>query len=238
MDRNLAKKLLQPNLNLPTGWRYEEPVGGQLVFRNEDLVLVTGPWVSVFSSTGSEVLAVAWSGPSLEGSRDPIDIYAYYLDSLSLPIGKPESLRQKVIASCPPDEKLRIPVLPAGRHQGPISKLIEGNEVLLLNISLEADDGEDSAQVAIYAWRPSTGVVEVFPQTWFTRRNIDLGYQALSRVARDPSTQRFLAFGLRLPIIELDDTGCAIKLAIASHDELVGSARYFADCLGVPFQAE
>lgn len=69
---------------------------------------------------------------------------------------------------------------------------------------------QDSPAVAIYAWEPKRGKVTVYPQYWFNGRNMDLGYEWITCIVRDPKTGHFIGGGFRINNFELDDAGTQI----------------------------
>jgi hypothetical protein len=113
--------------------------------------------------------------------------------------------RQLVLASRPPIARLVLPpALAQGVHAGyQLREADELDEVLLVA------DGSDPnvAAYLVYVWRPRLGQVEVLPQRWFTARDFDLGYEWITRVARDPKTGRLIGDGTRIAPFELDRSG-------------------------------
>lgn len=55
--------------------------------------------------------------------------------------------------------------------------------------------------------RPKAGTAEIIPQDWFNNsETLDFGYQWVTRVARDPGSQRVYGEGIRLASFVLDDS--------------------------------
>ena len=101
-------------------------------------------------------------------------------------------------------EMLHIPALAPGAHTGfDLQTTVELDEVLLL-VSPPATSDDDPA-LAIYVWEPRSGRVTVSPQPWFTGTTNDLGYEWVTRVARDPKSGRIVGEGMRIPAFELAD---------------------------------
>ena len=64
------------------------------------------------------------------------------------------------------------------------------------------------AHCAIYDFRFSADTMVVYPQEWFNNRDYDIGYQWITRVARHPTSSRFIGDGFRIGTFELSDDGC------------------------------
>ncbi len=79
------------------------------------------------------------------------------------------------------------------------------NEILIV-VPYRASS-EDDAAYAIFAIKPKLGIVEVFPQKWFTPKKFDIGYEWITRVTRDQDTGRFIGDGIRIGSFELDGNG-------------------------------
>ncbi len=119
------------------------------------------------------------------------------------------------VADTEPSERVEIPnYLPEGKYPGYKSRLAGDLPELLL-----LANGPTKAHYAtsIYVWHPKTGEVLVLPQTWFDGRFYDLGYEWITRVMRDPVTNKIIGSGIRLPEFELDEGGITL-------------GRVFLDC--------
>ncbi|MDT8068780.1 MAG: hypothetical protein ROO76_11520 [Terriglobia bacterium] len=81
----------------------------------------------------------------------------------------------------------------------------------LLTITALPSTAADEASAAVFVLYPHAGLVEVLPQKWFTPRKFDLGYQWVTRVARDPESHRIIGDGIRMGSFELDDDGMELK---------------------------
>ena len=80
-------------------------------------------------------------------------------------------------------------------------------EVLLLAEGPSADD----AATSIYAWHPGEGTVDVMPQTWFRQDTHDLGYQWITRVARDKRSGGLFGDGIRIAPFVLNADGTSMR---------------------------
>lgn len=166
---------------------------------------------------------VAWSLPAIDGY-----IVSYYRDSGFLTvevhdipalraigdieIAKDEVQRKRhpVISASPPSRVERLAdALAPGMHPAPRLEMCRDDEVLLL----AAGPPGESAAASIYSWRAHEGAVEVFPQEWFNS-SLDLGYQWITGVIRDPVSGRIVGHGIRLDPFELDATNTQVKRAL------------------------
>jgi hypothetical protein len=110
---------------------------------------------------------------------------------------------ERVYSSTPPLAELEISSrLAAGTHSIDIPEEFSGVSELLLISSHPARTRDDAAN-AILILRPREGQVEVLPQHWFTASRYDVGRQWITRVARDPVTQRIIGEAFRVGAFEL-----------------------------------
>jgi hypothetical protein len=70
--------------------------------------------------------------------------------------------------------------------------------------------GDDPA-FALFVFYPHAGLVEVLPQKWFTAAQYDLGYQWITRAARDPESHRIVGDGIRIGSFLLEEDGCRLE---------------------------
>ncbi|MBL8897103.1 MAG: hypothetical protein JNM84_05725 [Planctomycetes bacterium] len=118
--------------------------------------------------------------------------------------------RHSVRAAVRPKMELSIPRLARGAHPAPVAPLDAVDEILMLGEPLPDLGDAHPPRSAIYAWEPRRGSITVYPQVWFTAETMDLGYQWITRIARDPATGRFVGGGFRIDDFELDETGTQI----------------------------
>jgi hypothetical protein len=76
--------------------------------------------------------------------------------------------------------------------------------VLVHSTANGASDFFENMNLCIWSVQPSLDRIEVFPQDWFNRGDYDFGYQWVTRVARDVSTNRVVGEGIRLRSFRLD----------------------------------
>lgn len=90
------------------------------------------------------------------------------------------------------------------------------NGLMLLGKYAKVQEPACSAIFEIRAGKtPGSHRVYVFPQEWFTRDAFDLGYQWITRVARDPESGRIVGEGFRLNSFVLTDDGCHLDHWVA-----------------------
>jgi hypothetical protein len=121
-------------------------------------------------------------------------------------------------------EAMRIPRLAAGVHEGfALRTPVDLDELLLLARPHPSTDHDPA--LAIYAWDRRAGRVSVLPQPWFTAATHDLGYEWVTKVARDRRSARIVGAGIRVPAFELEDDGTTVR-------------RWLTDPWGQPIAAE
>jgi hypothetical protein len=166
---------------------------------------------------------VAWSLPAKDGY-----LVAYYRDKgyltfevhdvtaltaigdLELAKAKAEKERHPVISASQPARVERLEdALAPGTHPAPRLEVCRDDEVLLL---ANGPPGEKAA-ASIYSWRANEGTVEVFPQEWFNN-TLDLGYQWITGVIRDPISGHIVGHGIRLDPFELDTGDTQVKRSL------------------------
>ena len=66
--------------------------------------------------------------------------------------------------------------------------------------------------------RSKSQEIEVICVDWFNTEEWDMDYQWISRVARDPKTQKFIGEGIRMGVFQLDETGKNLDKWLFKHD--------------------
>ena len=114
---------------------------------------------------------------------------------------------ERMYAATPPVAEFYVPTTTAaGTH--PFQYPEEFHPVAeLLTVTALPSTAADEASAAVFVLYPNAGLVEVLPQTWFTPRKFDLGYQWITRVTRDPESHRIIGDGIRMGSFELSDDG-------------------------------
>ncbi len=87
---------------------------------------------------------------------------------------------------------------------------LRGVEELLM-VGSYANRSKEEPAIALMVLRPAAGTLEVLPQKWFTAGKYDLGYQWITRVARDAATGRLVGEGIRIGRFELDAEGTDVE---------------------------
>ncbi len=76
---------------------------------------------------------------------------------------------------------------------------------------------------------PGTRRLGVYPQKWFNRDDFDFGYQWITRVARDPGTDRIVGHGIRLTPFVLQSDGCHIDRWIRQDPRLPPGYSFYVE---------
>jgi hypothetical protein len=100
--------------------------------------------------------------------------------------------------------------LTAGTHRMEVPPDLRDLDELLLLGPYPAASNDDAA-CAVLVLRPRAGELTVLPQTWYTANKCDVGYQWITRVARDPATGRIVGSGIRVPNFELTEDGMRVE---------------------------
>ena len=136
---------------------------------------------------------------------DPDQLAAFPLTEI---VGWFKRSNDRMYATTPPIDELEIPKgLRTGTQKIDVPECFRDLDELLLTNSYPAGQPSDPA-AAIFVLYPHAGLVEVLPQKWFTAEKCDIGYQWISRVARDPVTHRIVGEAVRIGTFELTDDGC------------------------------
>jgi hypothetical protein len=78
----------------------------------------------------------------------------------------------------------------------------------LLVVSERPAATSDVASCSIFLLNTRQHTVSVYPQRWFTGDRFDLGYQWITRVCRDPESNRIIGDGVRIGSFLLDASNC------------------------------
>lgn len=87
-------------------------------------------------------------------------------------------------------------------------ELQANDELLILCDSSAIAPREDgiNANLALLVAKPKQSTFQLYPQDWFNSSELDFGYQWITRVVRDPRTDRVHGEGFRLMPFQLDDS--------------------------------
>jgi hypothetical protein len=139
---------------------------------------------------------------------DPDELKAFSLIEVA---GWFKQSTERVYSATPPLAELEISsALPAGEHAMEFPKEFHGISEILVVSSHPARDKDDPA-CAIFVLRPQDGLVQVLPQRWFTPSRYDVGQQWITRVVRDPVSQRIVGDGFRIGMFELNEEGTGVE---------------------------
>jgi hypothetical protein len=72
---------------------------------------------------------------------------------------------------------------------------------------LVSNSAWDSFTLNLWVVKPADGCVSVVQQEWFIKGPYDFGYQWVTRVTREPSTQMIVGDGIRIGAFLLDPSG-------------------------------
>jgi hypothetical protein len=123
-------------------------------------------------------------------------------------IAKPNDAKARFVCAGDPVATTTIPCgLPEGEHRHAFPKEMQTVEELFL-IALNPHAGPRDPFCSILELLPPQDRVRVFPQKWFTSESVDVGYQWITRAARDASSGHIVGDGIRIDGFELDDDGC------------------------------
>ena len=87
-------------------------------------------------------------------------------------------------------------------------QLQQYRELLILCSSSAILPGPQSGHgnLALMVANPRHGSIRLYPQDWFNDGRVDLGYQWVTRVAREPRTERIRGDGIRIEQFILDES--------------------------------
>src|SRR5512133_3412810 len=149
----------------------------------------------VWCPEGRNLRFTAFDPDSLK-SFDFIEIVGWFKNSA-----------ERIFALTPPVAEFEVPTtLPAGTHPFEFPEQFRSVEELLVITSTPCTE-PDRPSPAIFVLYPHAGLLEVLPQQWFTPMKFDIGYQWITRLARDPESHRIIGDGIRIGTFELTDDG-------------------------------
>jgi hypothetical protein len=122
---------------------------------------------------------------------------------------------ERVYSATPPAAEFEFArQLAAGTHKIQVPEIFRSVDELIAVTSYPAATQDDPA-CAVFVISPRSGVVQVLPQDWITSNKLDLGYQWVTRVTRDPATHRLVGDGIRIGKFELTEDGRKLSRWIA-----------------------
>lgn len=118
----------------------------------------------------------------------------------------------RIYATTPPLADFEVPSsLPSGANRIEVPAELHSVEELIVPTSYPAAAADDPV-MALYVFYLHAGLVEVLPQKWFTLGKTDIGYQWITRAARDHETQRIFGDGIRVDGFLLQEDGMRLEL--------------------------
>lgn len=208
-------------------WRRSEPSESDrrdwpVLVRDWDGATCFVPGFYTYLTRCNDETLLAWRS-SLSGT---VDIRFHTVTQLEAVDPNADPRNERDVVARRASECVRIPRLDVGTHDGFQARTrVETEELLLL--AHWSGRNESDAALAIYSWRPASGAIAVTPQPWFSAQTHDLGYEWVTKVARDPTTNRIVGAGIRLGAFELEDDDMTVRrwLTDAWGQPLVGEDR-------------
>jgi hypothetical protein len=117
---------------------------------------------------------------------------------------------ERIYAVTPPIADFEPLTLGALTHNIEVPPELQTVDELIVPTSYPAKSDDDPA-FALYVFYLRAGLVEVLPQKWFTAAQYDVGYQWITRAARDPESQRIFGEGFRMGSFLLEEDGCRLE---------------------------
>ncbi len=117
---------------------------------------------------------------------------------------------ERIYAATAPVAEFEVPELGASPHNIKVPPELQTVDEVIVPASYPAKSNDDPA-FALYVFYLRAGLVEVLPQKWFTLSQYDIGYQWITRAARDPESQRIFGEGFRIGTFLLREDGCRLE---------------------------
>jgi len=116
---------------------------------------------------------------------------------------------ERIYAATAPIAEFEPLELGASTHNIDVPPELRTVDELIIPASYPAK-GPDGPAFALYVFYLRAGLVEVLPQKWFTRSQYDIGYQWITRAARDPESNRIFGECFGVGSFLLDEDGCGL----------------------------
>jgi hypothetical protein len=139
---------------------------------------------------------------------DPDELKAFDLSEVA---GWFKQSSERIYSTAAPVADFEIPLtLGTGTHKIDVPSALSNVDELLVPTSYKAMSKDDPA-FAIFVFYLQAGLVEVLPQKWFTTAQYHVGQQWITRVARDPESDRIVGecFGAGTFLLEPDGSHLA-----------------------------
>ncbi len=139
---------------------------------------------------------------------DPAQLKAFDMGEIA---GWFKQSSERIYAATPPVAEFELPLnLPQGTHKIDVPDALRSVDELIIPTSYPAK-GPDDAAFAIYVLYLRAGLVDVLPQRWFTASQYQVGKQWITRVIRDPETQRLVGECFGSGTFQLEEDGCRLE---------------------------
>jgi len=117
----------------------------------------------------------------------------------------------RIYAATAPIAEFEVPIqLSPGMNKIEVPAEFQAVDELIVPTSYPAN-GDDEPAMALYVFYRHAGLLEVLPQKWFTASQYDIGYQWITRAARDPESHRIFGDGIKLGSFLLEEDGCRLE---------------------------
>ncbi len=118
---------------------------------------------------------------------------------------------ERIYAATPPLADFEVPSsLPPGANKIEVPAELHSAEELIVPTSYPAQTADDPV-MALFVFYLHAGLVEVLPQKWFVARKTDVGYQWITRAARDRDSHRLFGDGIRVDGFLLQEDGMQLE---------------------------
>jgi len=186
---------------------------GKMLLKNQtgEIVAILNMYCYSLAMTGHELLI--WDQAYRDGPAATVDFVLLDLRSLP-PIADVrrtlESMHNEktyVFHLGSPTVSLHLPTdVEPGKHPFDFPREFKVLDELLVLASLPQQPG-----LCIFCLFPKRNEFEVFPQDWFNNGRLDYGYQWVTRVGRDISSQKIYGEGIRISSFVLDDSNRQVE---------------------------
>ncbi len=116
---------------------------------------------------------------------------------------------ERIYAATAPIAEFQPLELGAVTHNIDVPSDLQSVDELIVPASYPAKGAVDPA-FALYVFYLRAGLVEVLPQKWFTKSQYDIGYQWITRAARDPESHRIFGECFGVGSFLLGEDGCRL----------------------------
>ena len=199
------------------GFHWEYADGKTLLVGDEGVVAVLNRYNYVLQLNSSTLLIWNQRREADDQRTPPVHLVVIRPSSLSSfggdlenEIARMSNAHARLALPEPPDVSMYLNTDVTGKNISAVfpKELQAIDELLILCDSSAVAPREDgiNANLALLIAKPRQSTFELYPQDWFNSSDLDFGYQWVTRVVRDPQTDRVHGEGFRLKPFELDDS--------------------------------